>query len=190
MASAATLSSSTPASLLLNAGRATVLAIENGQCMRVGEGELRILRVTQAEGGGSSGSALEFLACGDDFSYPLMDQPVLRSEARVFILPAGAQKHFVVYFADSVPTDNIVAFEHTLREATQLRERASNSVVPATDAAGAPLATVASSTATAGAGLNVTHVSDSLAVAIVFSGKITAQALIAGAELAGRGVQW
>ena len=74
------------AMVIASVSRATVLAIHSGACSRVGEGELRILRVVRPDG-----SPLVFLACGDAFSYPLIDQPVLRSEARVFILPADAQ---------------------------------------------------------------------------------------------------
>ena len=208
------------AALLCSVSRATVLAIQQGTCTRLGEGELRILCVEQGEG-----TPLVLLTCGETFSYPLIDQPVLRSDERVFILPADAQvwrgrslvsigvaergtrllhkhllslhirifplrqKHFVVYIGDSVPGSSVAEFEAALRDATQLRNRddEAGSIVRA-DQQGGALVVTASSTATSG--FTATQVGESLSTAIVFTGKIASQALVAGAELAGRGVQW
>ena len=175
------------ASLLATVSRATVLSVQHGQCTRVSDGELRVLSVPQA-----GGEPLVLLTCGESFSYPLIEQPVLRSGDRVFILPAEAQMHYVVNVDDSVAAESVVALERALREATLMRDRpAGGALVPAeAGTSTAVVSATARSSATTGYGVTATQVGESVATAIVFSGKIAAQALVAGAELAGRGVQW
>ena len=116
------------ADLLLSVPACQVLSVNGGAVERIAGGELQLLQ---------SGSMV-FLACGTAFGYPLVNQPVLKSEERVFILPAEAGRHYVVYVANDVASTTVEQFEEALSATTQLRAHAA----PPSAAAPEPAAAV------------------------------------------------
>jgi len=108
------------ATLLMSIPDTMVLRVQGGAVERLASGALQIL---QSAGG------MVFLVLGSGFSYPLVHQPCLKSEDRVFILPAEAGTHFVLYISRDASTDVAARFERALATTTQLQARTNTAVV-------------------------------------------------------------
>ena len=154
----------------------TVLSVSAGTVVRVGSGELRVL-ATPIPGG--LGGDLLLITCGDIFSYPLVDQPVLKAEERVYILPAEASHHFVIYVGADAAADIVSAFDRVLMEATQLRARVVHHTageIQYPPSAAGPL--------------TISAAGEAVASAITITGRLAAAALVAGANVAAQGIAW
>lgn len=186
------------ADLLLELPSVQILRVCGGQVERVTTGALQVLQH----------ASMLFLVCQNAFSYPLVNQPVLKSEERVFILPAEGGTHYVVYVAGEVPASTVAAFEEVLQSTTQMRaQMVANAQAQAAPAAQAqaivPVASPALAVSAAPSSSAVAspaaarppaargiagEVGSALSSALLLTGKLASKAVVYSAELAGKGV--
>jgi hypothetical protein len=208
---------------------AQIVQVAGGDIQRVAHGRLSVLSAT------SSAEKMLFLLC-EDFSYPLVDQPVMKSDDRLYLLPASGGKTYVVSLDAKTPPESVAELERVLSNCTNFRARQTQNLVldreigsasagaRAGAGAGAGAAAAASSSsstttalvpsdgaaaaaaAAAGAAeapselsllrppalshLSVADVGNGLSHGVMLAGKVTANALVVGADFAGKGVRW
>lgn len=179
---------------------AQIVSVQSGQVIRVANGKLSVLSAAV-----TSHQRMLFLLC-DNFSYPLVEQPVMKSDDRLYLLPAQDGKTFVVSIDGAVSASTVAEFEEVLAECTNFRRRDNHALVidrqtatpPAQGQAIVPTATngVAAGAITSSArpigtaGISVSDVGSGISTGVLLAGKVAAGALVIGADYAGRGVKW
>lgn len=104
--------------LLLSLPGARIVSITDGAVGHVAEGTVEVVAAR------ASDEEMMMLACGS-FSYPLIDQVAMKSDERIFVLPAGRDgiTSYVLTLDASLSPAQLAAFEEMLSRYTDLRMR-------------------------------------------------------------------
>lgn len=129
---------------LFSLNNVDIVSVCDGIITRVASGKISVLSAI------TGSTNMLFLLC-DSFSYPLVEQPIMKSDDRLYLLPAGrgnttnngitstsssssssspaSSTTYVLSIATSVPVEEVQEFERILAEHTNFRSRSTQTLV-------------------------------------------------------------